>query len=304
MDNAIKLVNAAIQYIELHLSEKLDLDIVADALHYSKFHLHHIFTRTVGLTLHDYIQRRQLTEAAKLLVFSEQPILDIALFAGYESQQAFSTIFKAMYKKSPHQYRKEEEFYPLQLMYVLTDNSAMASGGSGRNMQDSGRNVEDSAEKSKENNWEEKIILAENKDIPAWMNLVYLVIDGFPHLHEEDYHRQLQNDIDQKRAFMVKDGDRAIGIMMFNEKTGSIDFLGIHPQYRKQGIAQALLKRAFSELAAPVSCISITTFREGDKADTGYRKLFQQLGFAEAELFVEFGYPTQRFILWKENFDG
>jgi hypothetical protein len=45
--------------------------------------------------------------------------------------------------------------------------------------------------------------------------------------------------------------------------------------------------------------ISVTTFRKGDKADPGYREIFQKLGFAEAELLVEFGYPTQRFVLRK-----
>ena len=41
----------------------------------------------------------------------------------------------------------------------------------------------------------------------------------------------------------------------------------------------------------------MTTFREGDKADTGYRELLKHLGFAERELLMEFGYPTQRFVL-------
>ena len=43
--------------------------------------------------------------------------------------------------------------------------------------------------------------------------------------------------------------------------------------------------------------ITVTTFRDGDKADTGYRKAYKELGFTEAELLVEFGYPTQRFVL-------
>ena len=38
--------------------------------------------------------------------------------------------------------------------------------------------------------------------------------------------------------------------------------------------------------------LSITTFREGDRADTGHRRAIKGLGFAEAELLVEFGYPT------------
>ncbi len=42
--------------------------------------------------------------------------------------------------------------------------------------------------------------------------------------------------------------------------------------------------------------VSITTYREGDKADIGHRKEIMELGFAEAELLVEFGYPTQRFV--------
>ena len=44
-----------IRYIEDNLKHKLDLDNIAKSLHYSKFHLHRIFTKTTGLTIHDYI---------------------------------------------------------------------------------------------------------------------------------------------------------------------------------------------------------------------------------------------------------
>ena len=122
MPENIKNVMAAIDYIESHLHEKLDLETVAGAVHYSKYHLHRMFTGTVGLTIHDYVQRRQLTEAAKLLVLSDRPILEIALSAGYKNRQSFTDLFKAMYKKSPNKYREEKEFYPLQLRYVLHEN--------------------------------------------------------------------------------------------------------------------------------------------------------------------------------------
>ena len=74
----IENITAVIDYVEDHLTEKLDLDRIAEAVHYSKYHLHRMFADTVGLTVHDYIQRRRLTEAAKLLVFSDKPILEIA----------------------------------------------------------------------------------------------------------------------------------------------------------------------------------------------------------------------------------
>lgn len=51
------------------------------------------------------------------------------------------------------------------------------------------------------------------------------------------------------------------------------------------------------ETYLPGQEIYTTTFREGDKADIGHRDLLKQLGFAERELLMEFGYPTQRFVL-------
>ena len=264
-------------YKNRRIDEKQDLDTIAEALHYSKYHLHRMFTETVGLTILTCAQRRRLTEAAKLLVFTGKPILEIALTAGYESQQSFTDSFKAMYKKTPNRYREEEEFYPLQLRYVLHENPADLEG---------------------EVCWQQKITCATEADIPEWMKLVHLVVDGFPHLDEKQYLKRLQEYIRNRRALILRDGDTAVGIMAFHEMTGSIEFLGVHPQYRKKGIAKAFCEKALQELVR-CEAITVTTFREGDKADTGYRRTFKSLGFAEAELLVEFGYPTQRFILQK-----
>ncbi len=47
----IRIVSQAIRYIEEYLYNKIDLDMTASALHYSKYHLHWIFTDTVRLLL-------------------------------------------------------------------------------------------------------------------------------------------------------------------------------------------------------------------------------------------------------------
>lgn len=277
----LETVITAIQYIETHLSnEKIDLDVVAAAVHYSKYHLHRIFTDAVGLTIHDYAQRRQLTEAAKLLVFSDKPIIDIAILAGYDSQQAFSNVFKAMYKQSPHQFRKNEVFYPLQLEYNF-------------------KNQRESLENARKNSTRE-IRYTGEEDIPLWMDLVRLAIDGFPCLEEDEHLTVLKHYIANKGALLITEGGISIGGMMLNYETGSIDFLAVHPLYRKQGISRDFLHVALTELLKNKE-ISITTFREGDKADTGYRKALKELGFAEGELLTEFGYPTQRMVLPREN---
>lgn len=269
---SVERIEEVIAYIESHLSEKLDLDQVAAGVHCSKYHLHRMFTNTVGITIHDYVQRRRLTEAAKLLVCSEKSILEIALIAGFESQQAFTDRFKTMYKKTPAKYREQGNFYPLQSAFSLNRNPST----------------------EKTYGWGISYVILE--DIPDWMNFVSLVIDGFPGFREEEHMEKLRGYIARKEALILRDGSTVIGAAACSKETGSIDFLGIHPQYRRSDAAKALLNFIMNNLIID-SEISITTFREGDRADTGQRREYQQLGFAESELLTEFGYPTQRLIL-------
>lgn len=278
--NDLEKVLIAIEYIETHLMEKLDLDKIAQATHYSKFHLHRSFTKTIGLTIYEYSRRRQLSEAAKLLVFSNKSIVDIALLSGYSSQQAFATMFKAMYKQSPNQFRENKVYYPLQLKYELEGYTSAIY-------------FEDIDDMS-------SITFATKKDIPRWMELTRLVVDGFPYLNEENYLITLNRYIKRKEALILKEDDIAIGIMLFSTKSGTIEFLGIHPLYRSKGITELFLDTVWNEFFKDKDVISITTYRDGDKADTGYREELKELGFIEAELLIEFGYPTQKFVMKKK----
>lgn len=275
-EETIIKIESVIDYIETHLNEKLTLDTIAAAIHYSKYHLSRLFVDTVGLHINEYIKRRQLTEAAKLLIFSEKPIIDIALLCGYQSQQAFSSAFKSMYKAPPAEYRATHSFYPLQLRFTLEKNYSRPLFSI------------------------DHIRLANETDIPAWMNLMHLVIDGYPEMNEEDYLTQLKIGISEQRALVLKDDALLIGAMLFNRHTGSIDYWGVHPQYRNAGIHKLFID-ALLHTYLPNQDISMTTYRAGDKADTGHRALLYTLGFAERELLVEYGYPTQKFVLSPEQ---
>ena len=145
----IEEIILTVNYIEANLTRKIDLDMIAQAVHYSKYHLHRVFSHTVGLTIHDYIQRRQLTEAGKLLVFSEKSIVEIALLSGYQSQQAFTNAFTSMYKIPPNKYREKEKFYPLQLKFEFDGRYDMLKRPENRA-------------------WD--IRYATKEDIPAWLS--------------------------------------------------------------------------------------------------------------------------------------
>lgn len=270
MKDHIVDIEKVIEYIESHLDGKLALEQVAEASRYSKYHLHRMFSDTVGMTIHDYVQRRQLTEAAKLLVFSDKPVIDVAFICGYESQQAFSAVFKSMYKIPPAEYREKREFYPLQLRFTLCNKVS-----------------EKAFAKS-------DISLAGHDDLNDWMDLMRLVIDGYPVMNEDDYMNEIMRCIDEQRALVLRNDGIMIGAMAFSYDSGSIEFLGIHPQYRRHGIHKLFLEVLMENYLLGKE-ISMTTFREGDKADTGHRETLKQLGFAERELLTEFGYPTQRF---------
>lgn len=273
--HSIEGVTAAIAWIEAHLDEKLDLETAAKAAGYSKYHLHRIFAATTGQTIHSYTRRRRLTEAAKGLVYTEKPILEIALTAGYESQQAFTTVFKSMYRQTPRAYRRNRTYYPLQLALTLNQNPTIPEAA-------------------------RKITYLEPAGIPAWKDFITHVIDGFPCLDEAGHLRQVKQHIRHGQAVIMRDGAAIIGAAAFSEQTGSIDFLAVHPQYRHYGIADTIL--AFLR-RGPLAGreISVTTFREGDKADTGQREAYRRLGFREGELLTEYGYPTQRLTLPPER---
>lgn len=124
MNSNLHQIEKVIEYIELHLQEDgLDLDTISRRMGYSKYHLHRMFTFVVGFTLHHYIQRRRLTEAARLLVSTDTPVLEIALRSGYDTQRSFSRAFKNLYHLSPHSFRKKDAYMPIQLKHHIDQQS-------------------------------------------------------------------------------------------------------------------------------------------------------------------------------------
>ncbi len=114
MSRNIDIISGVVNYIDSNIGEQVNLDSIAKAFGYSKYHLHRMFTAVVGIPIHTYTKRRRLTEAAYKLVSSDISIVDIALATGYESQQSFTDSFRSLYKTSPDRYRKRKRFKPLQ----------------------------------------------------------------------------------------------------------------------------------------------------------------------------------------------
>ena len=114
-----KMLQKVISYIDQHIEEDLSLDRIAEALNYSKFYMARTFAEKTGCTIYKYIQGQRLTLAARKLVETKKPIVDIAYEAHYNSQQAFTLAFRRLYQCSPQAYRKNGVYAPKQTKIIL-----------------------------------------------------------------------------------------------------------------------------------------------------------------------------------------
>jgi AraC family transcriptional regulator len=99
-------IQRAVDYIEDNLNDDLHMDVISKIAGFSKWHFQKVFSAAVGDSLKEYIRSRRLTKAM-LELSTEKRILDIALDAGFESQEAFTRAFKSMYEMTPGDCRKQ-----------------------------------------------------------------------------------------------------------------------------------------------------------------------------------------------------
>ncbi|WP_338749989.1 AraC family transcriptional regulator [Bacillus sp. FJAT-52991] len=100
------MLQKTIDYIENHLSETLTPEKVATHAGFSMFHFHRIFQKETGMTAAEYIRRRRLTNAASMLLYTDETIIQIAYHFHFNTQESFTRAFKKVYQMPPGQYRK------------------------------------------------------------------------------------------------------------------------------------------------------------------------------------------------------
>lgn len=128
MDYYYENIGNAIHYIEENLTNELSLSQIISCTGFSKYHFARIFKTISGYTIYDYIRRRRLTEAAKLLTNTDMRIIDISMLYGYLSQEAFTRAFKEMFSVTPYSYRVNkfvfENLYEQVLSYEFLSHTS------------------------------------------------------------------------------------------------------------------------------------------------------------------------------------
>ena len=101
-----KMVQGSCDYIELHLSETLNIETLASRLGYAKYYLSTCFKKETGCSVNDYIKFARVERAKVLLSTTDIPIEKIAEQVGFSSRNFFAATFKRCVGKTPAEYRK------------------------------------------------------------------------------------------------------------------------------------------------------------------------------------------------------
>ena len=105
MNRTLRQVQRAIDRIESALFEDIALADLAAGVGASPWHFQRVFAAMTGMSPAAYARRRRLAELCRRLSETEQPLVQIALEGGFESQTAFTRAFSRQVGLSPARYR-------------------------------------------------------------------------------------------------------------------------------------------------------------------------------------------------------
>ena len=121
-------IRQAIGYMEDHLTDGIDLEDVAGAVHLSPFFLQRGFSLMTGVGVGEYLRSRRLYEAALALKSGGEKVIDVALRYGYETPESFAKAFARFHGATPTQVREGaaiRTFLPLTIHISIQGGSQM-----------------------------------------------------------------------------------------------------------------------------------------------------------------------------------
>ena len=112
--NKLELLTTALSYLEDNLTEKISTEDVAKVCYCSKSTLEKLFRCASQMSVHEYVIRRRMTKAAKLLFYHREiNILDVAVLYGYNSNEAFTRAFRQIWNCTPSEFRASTRYSEL-----------------------------------------------------------------------------------------------------------------------------------------------------------------------------------------------
>ena len=93
------------EYVDAHLSEHVDLPVLAGIAGLSVFHFAREFKRTAGVTPHYYVLNKRVERAKTLLSRSDLSLSEIAFASGFSDQSHLTRRFRQIFGATPGEVR-------------------------------------------------------------------------------------------------------------------------------------------------------------------------------------------------------
>ena len=152
-----------------------------------------------------------------------------------------------------------------------------------------------------------EISLAHPCDIDRWMALVDQVKGAFPGLETPEALAEHRSTVlgfmERNAALCARCDGRIVGALLFSREESMLCFLAVDPGFRRQHIAEKLVRHMFTFLDTDRN-VTVTTYREGVPEGRAARAFYRHLGFVEGRLTEEFGSPVQEFVLTRPRVDA
>ncbi|MBO6514966.1 MAG: AraC family transcriptional regulator [Bacteroidia bacterium] len=123
MSSYIARINKALEYIDQHLDEEINVSKLANISGFSLYHFHRIFKANVRESPYDFLLRLRLEKAIFLLKYRRQlSIAEVGYESGFSSPENFSRLFKERYEVTPGTYRKNTELHKSRIHQERQEN--------------------------------------------------------------------------------------------------------------------------------------------------------------------------------------
>jgi len=93
------------KYINEHCTEEITVEKLAAMAGFSKYHFSRLFYEFSGVTYYEYLMKRRIMHAERLLCDPNLSIVEVAMQSGFNSLATFNRNFRAIKKCTPSAYR-------------------------------------------------------------------------------------------------------------------------------------------------------------------------------------------------------
>lgn len=106
LEASFKGLNDILSYIEQNLNQKIELKALAELTNYSYTYVSKMFSKTMGMSLNEYIIRRRIRAAKCMLASSDTSVTDIAMQCGFTNSNDIYKKFAKYVGTTPLKYRQ------------------------------------------------------------------------------------------------------------------------------------------------------------------------------------------------------